>query len=108
SKNYEPSFGMLISPLILVIGVVLIGIMPNLFNETFLAHAATSISGETNFAQISYWHGFSTPFIMSLAVLGIGTVLYTTMNKYPYSTYFQLHLLCHLIFYGLVLYFIQQ
>src|SRR5690625_2449657 len=82
NKNYEPSFGMLISPLILVIGVVLIGIMPNLFNETFLAHAATSISGETNFAQISYWHGFSTPFIMSLAVLGIGTVLYTTMNKW--------------------------
>src|SRR5699024_5305992 len=29
-----------------------------------------------------YWHGFSTPFIMSLAVLGIGTVLYTTMNKW--------------------------
>src|SRR5699024_9470599 len=25
---------------------------------------------------------FSTPFIMSLAVLGIGTVLYTTMNKW--------------------------
>src|SRR5699024_3289327 len=59
-----------------------IGLMPNLFNESFLAHAATSISGETGFAKVSYWHGFSTPFIMSLAVLGIGTVLYTTMNKW--------------------------
>lgn len=82
NKKYEPSIGMLTAPLILVLGVILIGLMPNLFNESFLAHAATSISGETGFAKVSYWHGFSTPFIMSLAVLGIGTVLYTTMNKW--------------------------
>lgn len=82
NKKYEPSIGMLMAPLILVIGVVLIGIMPNLFKDTLLAHAATSVSGETGFAQITYWHGFSTPFIMSLTVLGIGTVLYTTMNKW--------------------------
>src|SRR5699024_9250989 len=82
NKKYEPSIGMLTAPLILVLGVILIGLMPNLFNESFLAHAATSISGETGFAKVSYWHGFSTPFIMSLAVLGVGTVLYTTMNKW--------------------------
>ncbi|HLQ83448.1 MAG TPA: hydrogen gas-evolving membrane-bound hydrogenase subunit E [Pseudogracilibacillus sp.] len=82
NKKYEPSLGMLVSPFILVTGVVLIGLLPNLFNQSFLAHAATSISGETDFAQISYWHGFNTPFIMSLTVLGIGTVLYTTMNKW--------------------------
>ena len=82
TKKYEPSIGMLMSPFILILGVVLIGLMPNLFKDGFLTHAATSISGESDFANITYWHGLSTPFLMSLTVVGIGTVLYTTMNKW--------------------------
>src|SRR5690625_4689014 len=34
----EAPFGMLISPAILVLGVLVIGIFPNLFNQTFIAH----------------------------------------------------------------------
>src|SRR5699024_8663511 len=37
----EAPIGMLISPAILVIGVVVIGLFPNLFNQSFLTHAAT-------------------------------------------------------------------
>src|SRR5699024_1406747 len=42
-KPHEAPLGMLISPIVLVLGVILIGIMPNSVNGSFLAHAAHSI-----------------------------------------------------------------
>ena len=74
-KPKEAPFGMLISPIILVLGVIFIGLMPNIFNQTFLAHAATSISPTASMDTIAFWHGFKTPFIMSLIVVLIGSLL---------------------------------
>lgn len=78
----EAPWGMLLSPAILVLGVILIGLFPNLFNQTFIAHAATSIIGTSAVDTISFWHGLNTPFIMSLIVLVIGTFLFLTMSKW--------------------------
>src|SRR5690625_4439694 len=41
TKPKEVSIGMLISPTILVLGIVVIGLVPNFFNQSFLQHAAT-------------------------------------------------------------------
>ena len=78
----EAPIGMLISPVILVIGVITIGLIPNTFNKTFLAHAASSISPTATVDSIAYWHGLSTPFIMSLIVVLVGTILALTIPSW--------------------------
>src|SRR5699024_3328580 len=70
-KPTEAPIGMLLSPAILILGVIVIGLFPNLFNQTFIAHAATSIIGTSAVASIQFWHGFNTPLIMSLIVVGV-------------------------------------
>lgn len=78
----EASLGMLLSPIILVIGVIIIGLFPNLFNQSFLAHAASSIAGSSAIDSIQFWHGFNIPFMMSLLVVLLGTILVLTREKW--------------------------
>ncbi|MFD2046137.1 Na+/H+ antiporter subunit A [Ornithinibacillus salinisoli] len=81
-KPHEAPIGMLISPIILVLGVILIGLFPNMVNGTFLIHAAESVNSAVAIKDIYFWHGFIPPLYMSLAVVGIGTVLYLTRKKW--------------------------
>src|SRR5699024_1962015 len=81
-KPKEVSIGMLIAPMILVFGVIIIGIVPNMFNNSFLVHAATSIKATATYDHIQFWHGFNTPFIMSLVVVIIGAALFMTREKW--------------------------
>ncbi|WP_058307311.1 Na+/H+ antiporter subunit A [Gracilibacillus massiliensis] len=74
-KPHEAPIGMLISPIILIVGVIVIGLFPNLVNGSFIAHTAEAIYGSPVEKDIYYWHGFKTPFIMSLIVVGVGIVL---------------------------------
>ncbi|HLS35437.1 MAG TPA: hydrogen gas-evolving membrane-bound hydrogenase subunit E [Bacillota bacterium] len=78
----EAKLGMLIPPIILTIGVVLIGLFPNWINDRLITFAATSVSGVENYETIKFWHGFSTPFVMSLIVVGLGALLYATKPKW--------------------------
>src|SRR5690625_2008297 len=78
----EAPLGMLLSPAVLALGVIVIGLFPNLFNQTFIAHAATSIIGTSAVESIQFWHGFNTPLIMSLIVVGVGTLLFMTMRSW--------------------------
>lgn len=81
-KAKEAPIGMLISPVILVFGVIIIGLFPNLFNYNLLAHAATSIYPGAAMDSVYFWHGFTPAFIMSLIVVGIGTILYVTRERW--------------------------
>lgn len=78
----EAPIGMLISPFVLVAGVVLIGLRPDLVNQSFLAHAATSVKSSAVMDSIQFWHGWNTPFMMSLIVFAVGTIFFLTMNKW--------------------------
>lgn len=82
TKPTEAPIGMLISPIVLISGVLIIGLFPNLFNQTFIAHAAKSIVGTSAVETISFWHGFNTPFIMSLMVVITGIILFLTMRNW--------------------------
>ncbi|KGX83888.1 Na+/H+ antiporter subunit A [Pontibacillus marinus] len=83
TKPHEAPIGMLISPIVLVLGVIIIGLFPNLFNESFLAHAAQSIKGVEIHKKIKFWHGFnSIPLYMSLAVVAIGSILAYTRKRW--------------------------
>ena len=75
-KPHEAPIGMLVSPIILVAGVIIIGLFPSLINESFIAHAADAVKGTTlESKDIYFWHGIIPPFIMSLAVVVFGTIL---------------------------------
>ncbi|MBX0358796.1 Na+/H+ antiporter subunit A [Halobacillus sp. Nhm2S1] len=75
-KPHEAPIGMLISPIVLVAGVVIIGLFPSVINEPFIAHAAEAVKGAAlEEKHIYFWHGFIPPFIMSLTVLVFGSIL---------------------------------
>ncbi|MRG86670.1 Na+/H+ antiporter subunit A [Salinibacillus xinjiangensis] len=84
TKPHEAPLGMLISPSILVLGVILIGLFPNMVNESFLAHAATAVFGDGFHAhEVKFWHGWESPALrMSLIVVGVGTILAITRKKW--------------------------
>ncbi|SDK52705.1 Na+/H+ antiporter subunit A [Sediminibacillus albus] len=81
-KPHEAPIGMLAAPIILVGGVIIIGLFPNLFNESFLAHAAEAISGEEVHKHIAFWHGLSPAFFMSLTVVALGTLLFVFRERW--------------------------
>ncbi|WP_085991840.1 Na+/H+ antiporter subunit A [Oceanobacillus senegalensis] len=82
-KPHEAPIGMLISPIILVLGVVLIGLFPNMVNGTFLQHAAEAVNSNVEYHDIAFWHGFNyPPLIMSLIVVGVGIILFLTRKKW--------------------------
>ncbi|MFD1850207.1 Na+/H+ antiporter subunit A [Oceanobacillus bengalensis] len=81
-KPHEAPIGMLISPIILVLGVILIGLFGDKLNQSFLLHAAQAVNSGVEYHEIYFWHGFITPFIMSLIVVGVGIILFLTMKKW--------------------------
>lgn len=81
-KPVEARFGMLLSPIILILCVISIGLFPNAFNDTFLVHAAQAVNEAVSYEPIQFWHGFSTPFVMSLTVVGLGTLLLLTRKRW--------------------------
>ncbi|MDC3413312.1 Na+/H+ antiporter subunit A [Aquibacillus sp. 3ASR75-11] len=81
-RPHEAPVGMLVPPAILVVGIILIGLFPNMVNQPFLAHAAEAISGMKLEEKIAFWHGITPPFRMSLTVVGIGTLLFVFRNKW--------------------------
>ncbi|MFD2926043.1 Na+/H+ antiporter subunit A [Halobacillus naozhouensis] len=82
-KPHEAPFGMLVSPMILVAGVIVIGLFPQLINEPLIAHAASAVKGfDLPGHHIAFWHGIKLPLIMSLTVIVFGTVLVLSMSKW--------------------------
>lgn len=82
-KPHEAPIGMLASPLILVLGVILIGIFHDAVNGSFLAHAAGAVYGSDIVTDVKFWHGLDSPaFQMTLLVVGLGTLLVSTRTKW--------------------------
>ncbi|SDI93945.1 hydrogen gas-evolving membrane-bound hydrogenase subunit E [Salimicrobium halophilum] len=81
-KPHEAPVGMLISPAVLVLLVVAIGLFPFIINEPFISHAASAVYGGEAMKEIYFWHGFNLPFIMSLTVIAFGTILALTIPRW--------------------------
>ncbi|SIS36751.1 hydrogen gas-evolving membrane-bound hydrogenase subunit E [Salimicrobium flavidum] len=81
-KPHEAPVGMLISPAVLILLVVIIGLFPSLINETFIEHAASAVYGGDAAKEIYFWHGFNLPLIMSLTVIAFGTILALTISRW--------------------------
>lgn len=80
-KIHEAPIGMLISPLILGLLVIVIFFFSNEMSYYLLSPAWSAIlptlaqSGDLTI-KISAWHGWNTELYMTLGVVGLGTILY--------------------------------
>ncbi|NCU17666.1 Na+/H+ antiporter subunit A [Pallidibacillus pasinlerensis] len=94
-KVHEAPFGMLVSPIILGLIVVLVFFFPNVLGEYILIPALAAVLpmmqiNASDF-HISAWHGVNLELWMTIGVVVVGILLYKTLkgwvklfNNYPY------------------------
>jgi multicomponent K+:H+ antiporter subunit A len=79
---HEPSRGMLLSGILLVIACVLVGVVPGLTIGPVLATAVASILGDqVPHYSLALWHGFNEPMMMSVLALVGGYLIYLFLYK---------------------------
>lgn len=84
---HEAPFGMLISPIILAVLVIVIFFIPNIVSQYFLQPALIAIlpgfaaTGGIDI-KISAWHGWNIELFMTLGVVGIGMLMYVSLKKW--------------------------
>ncbi len=87
-KVHEAPAGMLISPIVLAVAVLLISIFPNILAYTIIEPAMMSIlpgilsEGSSFYVDIYHWHGINLELMMTIGVVIIGTIIYMTMNRW--------------------------
>lgn len=84
-KPHEAPMGMLISPIILASLVIIIGFFPNIISNRIISPAQAAIMPIPGFmydTYITFWHGFSPELFMTLGVVTLGVLLYTTLPKW--------------------------
>ncbi|TYR78734.1 Na+/H+ antiporter subunit A [Priestia megaterium] len=87
-KPHEAPIGMLISPVILASLVIIFGFFPNLLESSIIEPTMASIAprlletGEQFHVHITFWHGFTPELFMTIGVIGIGILLFITLEKW--------------------------
>lgn len=83
---HEAPLGMLISPIILGLLVILIFFFPNVLGEYILIPALTAILPgmpiSDHDVKISAWHGLNMELIMTIGVVVIGLLLFRTAKRW--------------------------
>jgi len=89
---HEPPRWMKVPVEVLVVLCVAVGTLPDLTVRPLLEVAAAAVLQQPLPAfSLSIWHGFTTPFIMSLVALGGGIVLYAS-RRWVFAAHDHLHL----------------
>ncbi|WP_353419299.1 Na+/H+ antiporter subunit A [Staphylococcus delphini] len=83
NKAHEASILMNISPTILAILVISIGLFPSIVSAPLVEPAVKSIAN-TNEVSASFhlWHGFTPAFIATLVIYAVGAVLILTVKRW--------------------------
>ena len=72
---HDPGFGMWMSPALLVVLVILIGLFPNYMAGWLVNASASAVTGTAQHVHLALWHGVNAALIMSgIAIIG-GIVL---------------------------------
>ncbi|WP_342505833.1 Na+/H+ antiporter subunit A [Sporosarcina sp. FSL K6-2383] len=86
---HEAPIGMLLSPVILATLVVGIFFIPNLIGKWLVKPAVLAVQpGLYNHpsevdVHVAAWHGFDSPALwMTIAIVGVGAILYVTMKRW--------------------------
>lgn len=91
---HEAPWGMLFSPIVLGLLVILIFFFPNVLGKYIITPALTSVLPmmpiSSSELKISAWHGVNMELLMTIGVVGVGFLLFTTakrwvpvLRKYP-------------------------
>lgn len=92
---HEAPIGLLISPAILGILVVVFGLFPNILSYSLIEPTMAAIlpgvleSGQQFDVHISHWHGFTFELWMTIGVVVIGTSLFLTMKKWSQYAFYE-------------------
>lgn len=92
---HEAPIGLLISPAILGILVVVFGLFPNILSYSLIEPTMAAIlpgvleSGQQFDVHISHWHGFTFELWMTMGVVVIGTSLFLTMKKWSQYAFYE-------------------
>jgi len=78
---HEPGNLMLIPGIILVTGTVLLALFANPIAKILLLPATYAVTGIKSELNISFWHGFNLPLIMSVVVIACGVYLYRRIDR---------------------------
>jgi multicomponent Na+:H+ antiporter subunit A len=74
AELHRPPFTFLIPPGILAVAGLVFGMWPSRLDDV-LADYADTVPGGVDY-DLALWHGFGLPLILSIVVLGVGTVAY--------------------------------
>ena len=78
---HEPPHWMRVPVELLVLACLVVGTLPAWSVGAYLAAAARPVvGGELPTYSLAVWHGFNTPFVMSLIALGGGIALYAALR----------------------------
>lgn len=92
---HEAPIGMLISPTILALLVVIFGFFPNFLAYSMIEPAVAAIlpgilePGQPFHVHISHWHGFTLELLMTIGVFVFGALIFMTMKKWSKSSFYQ-------------------
>ena len=81
-EPHEPPHWMRVPVELLVLACLVVGIFPAWSVGRYLAAAALPVvGGDLPEYSLAIWHGFNTPFVMSLVALAGGTALYLLLRR---------------------------
>jgi multicomponent Na+:H+ antiporter subunit A len=85
---HEAPLGMLISPMILAVFVLILFFFPNIIASSLLEPTVKAIlpqvfaNGAEWHVHISAWHGFNSEIFMTLGIILLGTIMYRYITKF--------------------------
>ena len=81
-QPHEPPHWMRVPVELLVLACLVVGVLPQWSVGRVLDTAARPVvGGELPSYSLAVWHGFNTPFLMSLVALGGGALLYALLRR---------------------------
>ncbi|GAB2569181.1 Na+/H+ antiporter subunit A [Gracilibacillus alcaliphilus] len=92
---HEAPVGMLISPVVLGLLVIIIGLFPGILAYSIIAPAISAIlpgilaAGEQFDVHIYHWHGFQPELWMTIGVIILGVLLFLTFRKWENSAFYR-------------------
>ncbi len=75
-----PSMLLWLPPVLLALGGILFGILPNLIDEPIIKPVVAALGVDGSEIHLKLWHGFSTVLWLSLFTITVGTVMYFMMK----------------------------
>ena len=79
-KPHRAPLGLLLSPGVLAVAVVALGVYPAMLAGDLMAPAVRAVTQHEAEVELALWHGFNLPLAISVAVIAGGVALYPGMR----------------------------